>query len=1277
MKKVPGHRVASLLLSLCLMVSLLPMSAMAANDWTTTEYQKCSSESVEDGIYSIVSTTGPSQSDTTLRIIHLSNGTSKLDKCKVSEAGETLTPTDCTMSQFAGTGAHSWTVTAVEGGYTIQTRTDGATYINLSADSATAGAEAQVLQIRQTDDGQYTISRDIEEVTYYLSFASGNWASSTEPYPVLLYRETQVTPEIASGAPESGTTTGQPFDRGTGGSNNFRIPSLITLEDGTLLAAIDARWNHTGDACALDTILSRSEDNGQTWTYSFPNYFNDSTDAYAAYATAFIDPVMVQGSDGTIYLLVDAFPGGVALNTAPMRPAAATGYVAIDGTDRLVLYTDPTTGGQSNSNYAYYVGDFSGDLAPVISVGSGATEYYLDAYYNLYDDQQQPIYCQQLGSSKIVQQNVFYYNADLHVRNACYLWLVTSTDGGRTWSAPTILNDQVRTGNDVFYGVGPGAGLCLEDGTVILPCYTYSNQIASFIYSTDGGQTWTRSQDATTSAHWSSESCLVQIDDTTIRHFYRDGYSTLYYTDHTWNGSQWVAGAPVDTGVTKTSNNQLSAIRYSEYIDGKPAILVSTATGAGGSRTNGKIYTFLLNDDNTLTLAYTYSVTGGSYSYSSLTEQADGSIGLLYENGGGSALYVNLPIAEVTDGALVGNNRVVNLSLYGSYTETVSGGFAGYEDIDAGIVDISVEDLGNGTFQVTYTGLREGTVEFDETTSGYHYTVTVAVPEGSLSQVSVEAGSTQEIPLPEDAAGQITHQPDAAVATVEVVSQSTSTTYTGAQGNLGTDRNYTGDLVPLSDALYTATASDDGTFVLSAETADGTTVYLCPRMGSAGYPSHTSPDNITFVANQDGTFHLKASTYGGYLYFWRDGKNVFDQQSGTAEATKFLVFRPDETVQEGAAIPGYVQVTSADEITDGGKYLIVAQYNGDYFGLYPSASTSSKYAHVVRVNLEAGTVSKTYTETVRTLKITGVAPGTTDAAVDGTIYRITVNGYLAPRFDWSQDYSAATATFERSDGGQSAVESCTVTSDTTPATCTDDGKIVYTATVTFGGQTYTDTQTVTLSATGHNYSAPKFTWSKDCTQCTAVRVCALCQTQDTADCAVTSEATAPTCTDDGRTVYTASVTFGGQTYTDTQTVTVPAAGHRYGEPTFTWSEDHTKCTAVWNCAVCNGQATAVCTVTSQTTPATSSAPGATVYTARVTLDGKTFTANYTATLPATGGNAQSGGQSGAQGTSQNSTQNTSAPKTGDLAPYLLLVVLLCAALTGCVLLIRSLRKRRS
>ena len=62
--------------------------------------------------------------------------------------------------------------------------------------------------------------------------------------------------------PENGTTKGQPFAPGTGGSQNFRIPGIITLDDGTLIAACDARWNHAGDGAGLDTIVSVSKDNG-------------------------------------------------------------------------------------------------------------------------------------------------------------------------------------------------------------------------------------------------------------------------------------------------------------------------------------------------------------------------------------------------------------------------------------------------------------------------------------------------------------------------------------------------------------------------------------------------------------------------------------------------------------------------------------------------------------------------------------------------------------------------------------------------------------------------------------------------------------------------------------------------------------------------------------------------------------------------------------------------------------------------------------------------------
>ena len=56
--------------------------------------------------------------------------------------------------------------------------------------------------------------------------------------------------------PVDGTTTNQPFSSGTGSSTNFRIPALVTLSDGTLVAACDARWDHSSDGFGLDTIVS-------------------------------------------------------------------------------------------------------------------------------------------------------------------------------------------------------------------------------------------------------------------------------------------------------------------------------------------------------------------------------------------------------------------------------------------------------------------------------------------------------------------------------------------------------------------------------------------------------------------------------------------------------------------------------------------------------------------------------------------------------------------------------------------------------------------------------------------------------------------------------------------------------------------------------------------------------------------------------------------------------------------------------------------------------------
>lgn len=648
-------RMFSVVMALCMALTLM-VPAFAALP-TATAYIR-DTDGVDSGeVYAIY--TSESDSGGQNRILY-HTGSGKTDKVTASVSGDELA-----LNGGFAASRQLWTITAVEGGYTVQS-VDSGRYLDLSQASTgnfATSAEAVVLTIGfDGETGLYTMASGGS----YLSFnPSGNTAFLTDStgYGLRLFKQTEVPAETVEREeliPQPGTTQDEPFAPGTGGSNNFRIPSIITLDSGRILAAIDARWNHLGDACALDTIVSYSDDGGATWNYSFANYFEDSVDAKQSYATAFIDPVMVQGDDGTIYLMVDLFPGGVALNTAPMAPAKSSGYVEIDGAQRLVLYTSGTASQQSDSNYVSYVGDFEDGYAKIYNVDGSVTDYYVDEYYYLYqgdgsDPGAQKIYCQQLGSSQFIQQNLFFYNADLHVRCATYLWLLTSTDGGETWSVPTILNPQIRTGADQFYGVGPGAGLCLEDGTIMLPAYTFtsgianSNQIASFIYSSDGGKTWSRSDDATGSGHWSSESCLVQIDETTVRHFYRDGYSTLYYTDHTWNGEAWVAGDPVDTGVHKTYNNQLSAIKYSQQVDGKDVILVSTAAGNANSRTNGKIYTFVVNEDKTMELINTYEVTasGVAYGYSSLTETADGSVALLYEGASSRSVFTVISASDL------------------------------------------------------------------------------------------------------------------------------------------------------------------------------------------------------------------------------------------------------------------------------------------------------------------------------------------------------------------------------------------------------------------------------------------------------------------------------------------------------------------------------------------------------------------------------------------------------------------------------------------------------
>ena len=107
--------------------------------------------------------------------------------------------------------------------------------------------------------------------------------------------------------------------------------------------------------------------------------------------------------------------------------------------------------------------------------------------------------------------------------------------------------------------------------------------------------------------------------------------------------------------------------------------------------------------------------------------------------------------------------------------------------------------------------------------------------------------------------------------------------------------------------------------------------------------------------------------------------------------------------------------------------------------------------------------------------------------------------------------------------------------------------------------------------------------------------------------------TAATCTENGVMTYTCTMC------SDTKTEVIPATGHAYGEPVWSWTDDF-KATATFTCT---NDATHVENVTAEvtsavTTPAACETTGVRTYTAKVTFDGKEYTSSKTETIAATG-----------------------------------------------------------
>ena len=199
-----------------------------------------------------------------------------------------------------------------------------------------------------------------------------------------------------------------------------------------------------------------------------------------------------------------------------------------------------------------------------------------------------------------------------------------------------------------------------------------------------------------------------------------------------------------------------------------------------------------------------------------------------------------------------------------------------------------------------------------------------------------------------------------------------------------------------------------------------------------------------------------------------------------------------------------------------------------------------------------------------------------------------------------------------------------LTDETTAATCTEDGKITYTATaVAEDGETVLATETKELTtdkALGHDYKAV-FTWAEDNKSATAEITCSRCDLKETKDAAITVESKDASCTEGGTATYTATVTIDGVTLTDSKTAQVEALGHEYGISEVKWSADNSTATATIVCNRCHdSKSQTVNSVSEVVKEANCTEDGSTRYTATFDVDGVNVEYQKNVTVSALGHN---------------------------------------------------------
>ena len=230
------------------------------------------------------------------------------------------------------------------------------------------------------------------------------------------------------------------------------------------------------------------------------------------------------------------------------------------------------------------------------------------------------------------------------------MFLTHSTDDGKSWAKPVEITQDVKKPEWGWYATGPGHGIQLTSGRLVIPCDCRVREVEGEIvkqghslvfFSDDHGKTWKLGG---VTERGVNECEVVELADKSLLLSMRNyfGKNQRAFSTSTDAGMSW--SKPKHHEQVYCPTCQSSIQRYS--LGAKNVILYS---GPGGQGRNDMTVRASYDEGKTWPVAKV--IYRGSSAYSDLVVLPDGTVGCLYERGNyGKITFARLTLDWLTGG---------------------------------------------------------------------------------------------------------------------------------------------------------------------------------------------------------------------------------------------------------------------------------------------------------------------------------------------------------------------------------------------------------------------------------------------------------------------------------------------------------------------------------------------------------------------------------------------------------------------------------------------------